>query len=286
MKKDTWDLFRDLLREICKTFPAEDTSKNGRFVRVGCSWESQESNSVSVSLKGFLFLEEAEAAMKSTEQKLELVVVDHLRFRLLSAVGSRMARQQGYVDTMVPWHQPGTRVVVRSNIQCGSKKSALDVSSVLKNCQIVDLGGLLHVAGDIGREGWTALREALQSEQLHDIPQLDSCCKGYVTCARREDLRAIWRCLSLSWKFSGDQEVFEKQRGEEGWSALEQFLDLTNAEWRAEKVAMGGLQPQVLFVNGQEVSLPRTSMAPVDPPVDMGPVAVLVALEYMEGGQG
>ena len=185
-KKDTWDLFRDLLREICKTFPAEDTSKNGIFVRVSCSWESRESNSV--SLKGFLFLEEAEAAMKSAEQKLELVVVDHLRLRLLSAVVSRMARQQGDV---VPWYHSGTRVVVRSNIQCGSKKSALDVSSVLKNCQIVDLGGLLHVAGDIGREGWTALREALQSEHLHDIPQLDSCCKSYVTCARREDLKAI-----------------------------------------------------------------------------------------------
>ena len=169
--------------------------------------------------------------MKSTEQKLELFVVDHLKFRLLSALSSRMARQQDAVDT---------RVVVRSNIQCGSTKSALDVLSVLKNCRIVDLGGLLHVAGHIGREGWTALREALQSGHLHDIPQLDSGYKSYVTCARRDDLRAIWRCLSLSWKFSGDQEVFDKQRGEEGWSALEQFLDLTKVRWRDEKVAMGG----------------------------------------------
>ena len=227
--------------------------------------------------------------MKSAEQKLELVVVDHLRLRLLSAVGSRMARQQGDVDSMVPWHQPGTRVVVRSNIQCGSKKSALDVSSVLKNCQIVDLGGLLHVAGDIGREGWTALREALQSEHLHDIPQLDSCCKSYVTCARREDLKAIWRCLSHSWKFSGDQEVFDKQRGQKGWSALEQFLDLTNVEWRVEKIAMGGLQPQVLFLNGQQVILPSFlpsgGLAPVDPSVEMDPVPVLVTLESMEEGQ-
>ena len=106
-----------------------------------------------------------------------------------------------------------------------TKKNALDVLSVLKNCQIVDLGGLLHV-GDIGREGWAALREALQSEQLHDIPQIDSCGKSNVTSARREDLRAIWRCLCLSWKFSGHLEVFDKKRGEEGWSALGQFLDM------------------------------------------------------------
>ena len=56
-KKDTWDLFRDLLNEICRAFPAEDTSQNGTFARVSYSSGSNESNSVSVSLKGFLFLE-------------------------------------------------------------------------------------------------------------------------------------------------------------------------------------------------------------------------------------
>ena len=56
-KKDTWDLFRDLLNGICKAFPAEDTSQNGTFVRLSSAWGSNESNSVSVSLKGFLFLE-------------------------------------------------------------------------------------------------------------------------------------------------------------------------------------------------------------------------------------
>ena len=126
-KKEPWDLFRELLNEICKKFPAEDTSKNGTFVKLSWSWGSQESNSVSVSLKGFLFLEAAEAAMKSTEQKLELVVVEDLRFQLLSAVGSRLARQQGDVDTMEAWSQPcnqeeclGCFVCVEELPDCGS----------------------------------------------------------------------------------------------------------------------------------------------------------------------
>ena len=57
-----------------------------------------------------------------------------------------------------------------------------------------------------------------------------------------------------------DHEAFAKQRGEEGWSALEQFLDLTNDEWRTAKRAMGGQQPQVMFVNGHQFDFPLDNM--------------------------
>ena len=126
-KKDSWDLLRDLLSAICQRFAAEDTSQAGTFVRVSCSWGSHESKAVSPY--GFLFLEIVQSAMSSTEQKVELVMVDQLKSRLLSSLGSRLARQQG--------SDVETRVVVRSSIQCPGKKNASAVCSVLQHSKIV-----------------------------------------------------------------------------------------------------------------------------------------------------
>ena len=113
--------------------------------------------------------------------------------------------------------------------------------------------------------------------------------------ARREDLRAIWECLSLSWKFLGDREMFYRQRGEEGWRTLEQFLDLSNAEWRAAKraaavaaqQAMGGLpfglgQIEYLVTvdeNGQQVHVPVADLPANTPvPVNVGGIQVEVVM--------
>ena len=252
-KEDPLDLFRDLLNLICAKFPAEDSSQDsGTFVRVSCS--SHESNAVSVSTYGFLLLEAAENAMASTEQNLELVVVDTLSDHLLSAVASRLARQKGF--------DADTKVVVRSNIQCQGKESAIDISSLMQNCRSVELHGKLQVSKDIRKDGWAALREAL-TWRLHDIPHLDTGRKSFMASARREDLRAIWECLSLSWRFPGDQELFSKQRGEEGWTALEKFLDSTNDEWMAAKRAMGGIwgpYVQLQLADGQLVDLPGVDL--------------------------
>ena len=89
-------LFRDLLDKICKRFPAknssQDSSQDG--ILVSCTWGSQDSSAVSVSTDGFLILEAAEDAMGSTEQNLEMVVVDNLVGALLSAVGSRSSTEE------------------------------------------------------------------------------------------------------------------------------------------------------------------------------------------------
>ena len=78
--------------------------------------------------------------MKSTEQNLELVVVDHLACHLLSAVGFRLVRQQDKdVDS---------RVIVRCKIQCGDKDKVSAFSSLMWNCQRVELHHL-QVDGDI-----------------------------------------------------------------------------------------------------------------------------------------
>ena len=77
---------RDLLGQICKRFPPTDPSlvAEERFVRVSCNCHLNGSRKVGVN--GFLLLEAAEAALGSTEQRLELVVVDFLGDDLLAAV--------------------------------------------------------------------------------------------------------------------------------------------------------------------------------------------------------
>ena len=65
--------------------------------------------------------------MKSTEQNLELVFVDHLTDQLLSAVGFRLARQQEKdVDS---------RVIVRCKLQCGDKDKVVAFSSLMRHCR-------------------------------------------------------------------------------------------------------------------------------------------------------
>ena len=278
LKEEPWGLFRDLLKEICKGFPAP---ARDFFVRVSCPWD--ESNAVSVSLDGFILLEEAEAAMESTEQNLELVVVDLLNTHLLTAVASRLARQQG--------KGVETRVVVHGRILILGEECANALSSVMQHCSELDLRGHLEVDRDIRKEGWTALREAL-SWRLHDIPHLDTCFKGFVASARREDLRAIWECISLSWKFRGEisppnrgEMVFEKQMGDEGLAALERFVDLTQEEWRVRKRARLAIRFKDLSVNGQPVQHPFVNAALEMIVVKVGEVEVEVQMQE-PGNQG
>ena len=250
-KEDPWDAFRDLLKEICKSFPAEDSS----LARVSFPWD--DSDMVSVSLDGFCLLEAAEGAMDSTEQNLKLIVVNLLSSHLLTALGSRLARQQG--------KGVETRVVVHERILCLNDECANALSSVMQHCSELDLRGHLEVDRDIRKGGWTALREAL-SWRLHDIPHLDTGCKSFVASARREDLRAIWECISLSWKFRGEIPtvsspnrgtlVFEKQRGEEGLAALERFVDLTQEEWTVRKRARVAIRREHMSINEQPIHHP------------------------------
>jgi len=149
----------------------------------------------------------------------------------------------------------------------------------------VELHGPLEVDRDIRREGWAGLRQAL-SWRLHDIPHLDTRFKSYVTSARREDLRAIWECISLSWKFSGVfrggqllELEFEKQMGDKGLAALERFVDLTNEEWAARKKARLTIQTEHLSLNGHQIQLPFENAALQPIVLNIGEVEVEVKMQ-------
>ena len=224
----TLDLFRDLLDLICKRFPPEDRSGDGEgwYLRAGLT--TPKTGWIFVSHYGFQLLEAAEAEMGSTEQTFNWIETKDLKDPLLSAVASRLTRQGDNVDIHNVDIHP--KVLVRSHILCGGEESALAISSLMQHCRRLNLRSL-KVAKDIGTEGWAALRRALSSKQ-HHVPHLDVGFKIYLASARREDVRAIWECVSHSWEFSGENVVLEgEDGGEEGWRTLEQFLDLTKAEW-------------------------------------------------------
>ena len=52
--------------------------------------------------------------------------------------------------------------------------------------------------------------------------------------AKREDVRAVWEAISHSLliNYMNDRVEFEKERGEEGWQALELFLNTPDKEWQ------------------------------------------------------
>ena len=219
----------DLLDLICERFPprrrsTDPPTESRELVRVSCTCHG----SRLVGTIGFQLLEAAEAALGTTEQSLELVEVAFLGDHLLAAVASRLARQQNTIDT---------RVRVRRDIICKNQGDGIAISSLMQNCRSVQILGYVSVPRDIGREGWAALSEAL-SWRLHDVPFVKTGLKSYMASAERKDLRTIWECLSLSWKISrsdGSFVVFDKASGdpEMAWLRLEQFLDLTDVQWRA-----------------------------------------------------
>ena len=262
------DLFRDLLDLICKRFPPEDRSGDGEgwYMRAGLT--TPKTGWIFVSHYGFQLLEAAEAEMGSTEQTFNWIETKDLKDPLLSSVASRLTRQGDNVDIHNVDIHP--KVLVRSHILCGGEESALAISSLMQHCRRLNLRSL-KVAKDIGTEGWAALRRALSSKQ-HHVPHLDVGFKIYLASARREDVRAIWECVSHSWAFSGEFELFEgEDGGEEGWRTLEQFLDLTKDEWIVVKRASVMAQLQADELNfmmdldlnpgGQQVPIPPEGLA-------------------------
>ena len=178
----------------------------------------------SVGVTGFLLLEAAESALGSTEQRLELVVVDYLGDDLLAAVASRLTRQQiSKLDISE------TRVEVQENLSCKNQEDVEAFSFLMQNCHSVQIQGSLFIPNDIGREGWSSLGEALSCNKLPiqcspDVPRINTLDKSCMASAERKDLRTIWECLSICWNIYQAQDgPFKKQRGEEAWQTWSSF---------------------------------------------------------------
>ena len=254
--QDPKDLVIDLLHVVVERFPPPQSERSrsshlvdtfgraldrrGQFVQVSCTCTALHSHSV--SLLGFLILEEVLSALACKEQKVERISVEDFAEPWISALASHVSRQPELVIRVDTWM-----------VHCNSTRSAEAFLALMRHRPELNLsdrrsGGVAvyQEEEEIGPECWEALGKALQLSRrpvrrVHVGPSVNP-----LAVARREDVRRVWEALapdgSLNIESSKEpllEEEIEKRWGEEGWARLEQILDLGEDGWRADQWATG-----------------------------------------------
>ena len=222
----------DLLEIICEKFPPIERSGRSDFsIKLVCPCHQSHH---SVSPLGFLLLEEIEGALGSAQQEVLQIKVPILVDPLMSALGSRVSRQQVKMTKM----HSGPAV-------CWNRKNAADLHALMQNCEPTQLRVYdLHIEGNIEADGWVDLARALPLTLDSEDPTFSvNATREAMKEAGKEDLKAIWDSLPVSWDpaetvlpffcwiIDGGAriktEYFYKVRGEEeeGWKALLNVLD-------------------------------------------------------------
>ena len=220
----------NLLEIICEKFPpVERSGKSDFYIKLACPCHQAQH---SVSPLGFLLLEKVEGALGSAHQEVLQIKVPFLKDPLMSALGSRVSKQQLKMSKM----HSGPAI-------CLDRKNASDLYALVQNCEPMQLRVYnLHVKGNIEADGWVDLARAIPLTLDSEDPAFSvNATREAMKEARREDLKAVWDSLPVSWDpaesvlplFSwivdgGPQtEYFYKIRGEEeeGWNALLKVLD-------------------------------------------------------------
>ena len=240
----------DLLDLICERFPAlpryTEVKSEWQHVKVSCPHHG----SHSVALIGFLCLEAIEGALGTAQQAIELVEVDViLKGEFLDALNNRLSRQleQGLV----------VETSVKTEYLYFSKEGSEDISLLMQKGQVearyvkfgdcgcvqlyathgwglgLQIKPVCHCDSPNVKLDWAALGMALGWGKLK-IGTVLAGLKKDAKEANREDVRAVWEAIShflvipTSIRY---EKVFEKERGEQGWQALEQFLDAPEYQW-------------------------------------------------------
>ena len=191
-----------------------------------------------VSPFGFVLLEMVEGANHSSEQKVELVKTVNMQGPLISALKSRMMRQEVAIS----------RVDCRAFL-CKTQEDAEALLSLVQRAEVVKFQRLA-ILGAIGEGGWAALVEALRL--LSPLP-LDAWnmeapgplqpagfqalvvrTRNFMLDGRREDVRAVWDALPVGsqvlMNFPSDAgRIFHKVSEEEDWVGFEQYLNNEDA---------------------------------------------------------
>ena len=217
--EDSKPLLLDLLHLICEKHPLISFVKEGHpghwnwmpgqeLVAVSCSCNQTHS----VSPLGFLLLDAVEATVGTTEQTVEKVEVHHLAV-ILPTLIRRVVQQEEMVG-----------VVQTGIFSCMNKEMAEAFYALAQNCQTLLFPTLL-IQHEIGEDGWTAIRKAIQ-HLGRIVPRYDiMASKKAMVGGRREDLKAIWDNLNFwgSWlllEFSSHTVTHL-----ESWEMLEDILD-------------------------------------------------------------
>ena len=237
MMEEPQDCLVNLLDLICTRFPIGESGRPLRYVKAanGKTVPVPEAVKVTcpnhtshkVSSLGFLLLEEVEGALGSAEQSVQWLGVAELEGILLSSLGARMRRQQ-----------LGARIKMELiDILCSNPQQAEDVLVIMKNCKRLIHFRQLHVFEDgASAEAWAALAKAVE---LHPGKCSMSATRKALLAGRREDLKVLWEAVRFVEVFYSDALIYEYDgdvfiEKEEGWGRLEQVLDMSEDQFKAE----------------------------------------------------
>ena len=162
-----------------------------------------------VSLLGYLLLQEIEDTFGSTELKIEGIVIDFLEEPWVTSLSHQKEGAMVKFDTYA--------------VRCDSRKSAEVISSMIQGCPDPHIHEL-QVLGKISAEGWNMLALALQAKP--GVVRHVETTKGVLNAGRREDLRDIWEALGPegSWDVlsvcRSSWNSFYNHNGEEDWGRL------------------------------------------------------------------
>ena len=236
------DLEKDLLHTLCKKFPSTENYS----VLLSCSCLQIHP----VSLQGFVLLETVEAKLESVEQVVKVVLHGNtlMEESILAALGSRVLRQPEKVIALETF----MRTEEALEICCKNKELSEAWASLLEHTgQLVVPRVLQNIEGEIGEEGWSAIRRAVEHLSEAGVGQIGvRTRRTAMRAARRDDLKAIWK-IACFWAVSsemGDQAdiVFKEDKDGDGEPALtcsccdrrlglSQIIEMTEEEWAKER---------------------------------------------------
>ena len=237
--------------------PGIDNSTNytqRSVIKISCPLHSDHS----VSPLGFILIEDCEAALafSSTQQHIINIELNgkedmadicwhwpyytrnNMRGTLLSALNSRLARQEVAVETLA-WHSDTFEINNNNNNVPADLVGVFN--ALLQRCDHLLNLKTVKVRGELGVEGWKTLALAMQK---HPCRLVFYTSRGWMLEARREHLRAIWEalpvrpdglapsCLTVEGRVSTNKR-FKKgcagpeaeEESEETWMQLLEFLD-------------------------------------------------------------
>ena len=202
------DLLIETLHVICENCPGVDQSNRVGVSNHGIHWPQQFTELTEpswVSPLGVVLLEEAEGPFASSLFRVRKIQVRNLKDFLLTALGSRLARQEEAVETLrlrLETRRAKDAVVV----ECKNTSHTRAFLTLMQKCSFVgQLGNSyieIHIFGSIYAEGWTQLAEVTRlaiDEGQHGFLTIKTS-KHVLQEARLEDLRAIWDLQAhLNW---------------------------------------------------------------------------------------
>ena len=225
------DLLLDLLDLICERLPP----------LVGCALATSQLQIVcprhpephKVSPAGFLLLEQVESVLKTTEQRIQSVEVVLLSELVISAISSRMTRQQ----------DPVPSIRIRLWVDIETEKGAWAFHTLIMSGQVEHVEDTLRlkVIGSLGGEGWGAVAKAMQLQP--DLVGWILTSKPSLAEGKKEDIKNIWDIVGLErfeiYKTTSDLKnlarawSYSVEKPDDDWEKLEQILNMSEAGFAA-----------------------------------------------------